>query len=179
MRTTPHYTPAQPNTSARTDYYNYNGNTNYAASPDNVARTDYYDDDNNATRASDRSGSHQRRPRLSLSSAQRLNSGARHSSPMPQQQQQQQRLYQQQAARSTAVDQVQPMSNDFSSVVYTVQDTFTDTQAHETDYGGMLTIRTTTVTRTITERLVRSDEDEDSSDDDGEVHLQKQYREGA
>jgi hypothetical protein len=98
---------------------------------------------------------------------------------MPQQQQQQQRLYQQQAARSTAVDQVQPMSNDFSSVVYTVQDTFTDTQAHETDYGGMLTIRTTTVTRTITERLVRSDEDEDSSDDDGEVHLQKQYREGA
>ncbi|GET85694.1 hypothetical protein LtaPh_0408500 [Leishmania tarentolae] len=55
------------------------------------------------------------------------------------------------------------------SVVYTVQNSTTDTHTHETEYGGVLTICTTTVTRTITERLVASDED--SSSEDSEVHL--------
>ncbi|CAC22632.1 hypothetical protein LMJF_04_0880 [Leishmania major strain Friedlin] len=63
-----------------------------------------------------------------------------------------------------------PFEQDHTPVVYTVQNTTTDTHRHETEYGGVLTIRTTTVTRTITERLVASDEDDDSSEN-GEVYL--------
>ncbi|AYU75868.1 hypothetical protein conserved [Leishmania donovani] len=73
-----------------------------------------------------------------------------------------------------AVATTQPSSTfqqDQKPVVYTVQNTTTDTHTHETEYGGVLTIRTTTVTRTITERLVASDEDDDSSEN-GEVHLE-------
>lgn len=51
------------------------------------------------------------------------------------------------------------------SVVYSVQDTSTQTKTQETEFGGVLTITTTTVTRTITERIVASDE-EDSDDDE-------------
>ncbi|ORC85395.1 uncharacterized protein TM35_000351390 [Trypanosoma theileri] len=53
-------------------------------------------------------------------------------------------------------------------VVSTVQDTLTDTQMQDTEYGGVLTIRTTTVTRTITEQEVGSDE-ESSFDEEEEV----------
>ncbi|KAG5487522.1 hypothetical protein LSCM1_07479 [Leishmania martiniquensis] len=67
-----------------------------------------------------------------------------------------------------------PPADEHSSVVYTVQNTTTDTLAHETEYGGVLTIRTTTVTRTITERLVASDEDDNSSED-GEVCLKEEH----
>ncbi|CAJ1015220.1 hypothetical protein Q4I32_000138 [Leishmania shawi] len=62
------------------------------------------------------------------------------------------------------------------SVVYTVQNSTTATRAHETEYGGVLTICTTTVTRTITERLVASDEDDDNSEN-GEVRLEEEHNE--
>ncbi|KEG10845.1 hypothetical protein DQ04_03231050 [Trypanosoma grayi] len=47
-----------------------------------------------------------------------------------------------------------------SRIVDTAQDTQTDTHVQDTAYGGVLTVRTTTVTRTITERIVGSDEDD-------------------
>ncbi|KAH9601722.1 Tetratricopeptide repeat [Trypanosoma melophagium] len=53
-------------------------------------------------------------------------------------------------------------------VVSTVQDTMTDTQMQDTEYGGVLTIRTTTVTRTITEQEVGSDEESSFEEEEGE-----------
>ncbi|KAK7198504.1 hypothetical protein NESM_000811600 [Novymonas esmeraldas] len=75
--------------------------------------------------------------------------------------------------------QQQQQHREPKSVVYTVQDSHTDTRAHETEYGGVLTIRTTTVTRTITEQLVASDEDDDddSSSNGGEVRVERQITE--
>ncbi|RNF09653.1 uncharacterized protein Tco025E_06948 [Trypanosoma conorhini] len=52
-------------------------------------------------------------------------------------------------------------------VVNTAQETQTDTHLQHTAYGGVLTVRTTTVTRTTTEREVGSDE-EDSVDEEEE-----------
>ncbi|KAG5486620.1 hypothetical protein CUR178_07987 [Leishmania enriettii] len=69
-----------------------------------------------------------------------------------------------------------PPPSEHKSVVYTLQNTTTDTLTHETVYGGVLTIRTTTVTRTITERLVASDEDDDSSED-GQVRVKEEHDE--
>ncbi|KAG5507925.1 hypothetical protein JIQ42_07219 [Leishmania sp. Namibia] len=80
---------------------------------------------------------------------------------------------------ASAVSMPQPSSPpppEHKSVVYTLQNTTTDTLTHETAYGGVLTIRTTTVTRTITERLVASDEDDDSSED-GQVRVKEEHDE--
>lgn len=145
MRATPHYPPPQPNTSARTDYNTYPS----ASRNDGYAAEAYPTEQQQQQQVSHRG-------RTPQSSSQMVRRASQQQQPT-QQQQQQQRL-------STA--HAPPMNDDYSSVVYTVQDTHTDTHAHETEYGGVLTIRTTTVTRTITERLVRSDEDEDSSEED-------------
>ncbi|GET85695.1 hypothetical protein, conserved [Leishmania tarentolae] len=55
-----------------------------------------------------------------------------------------------------------------ATVVGTTQDTQTDTDVHHTEYGDVLTVRTTTVTKTITEDLVDSgdDTDEESSEEE-------------
>nr|VDZ41838.1 hypothetical_protein_conserved [Leishmania donovani] len=56
-----------------------------------------------------------------------------------------------------------------ATVVGTTQDTQTDTDVHHTEYGDVLTVRTTTVTKTITEGLVDSagdDTDEEPSEDE-------------
>ena len=177
MRPTPHYPPAQSSTSARKDLYNAYGGGNGDAPQNGAEYAEYYN--NSGKRGATSSDRSSNRPRPSLGSAQqqqRSNRSPQCSAPAVQQQQQQQQLYQQQQQNA---NQIPSMDDDYNSVVYTVQDTHTDTQAHETDYGGVLTIRTTTVTRTITERLVRSDEDEDSSDDDGKVHMEQQYRTNA
>ncbi|CAC22633.1 conserved hypothetical protein [Leishmania major strain Friedlin] len=58
-----------------------------------------------------------------------------------------------------------------ATVVGTTQDTQTDTDVHHTEYGDVLTVRTTTVTKTITEDLVDSagdDTDEEPSEDEGQ-----------
>ncbi|KPI84579.1 hypothetical protein ABL78_6369 [Leptomonas seymouri] len=47
-----------------------------------------------------------------------------------------------------------------ATVIGTTQDTQTDTDVQHTEFGDVLTVRTTTVTKTITEDLARSDEDE-------------------
>lgn len=153
MRATPHYPPPQPNTSARMDYDSHNNS--YAPS-----HSSYRDESYPAEGVYAAEQQQQSRQRMRAPQTVRR---------VPQQQQQQQRQQppqEQLQQRRLSADHAPPMNDDFKSVVYTVQDTYTDTQAHETDCGGVLTIRTTTVTRTITERLVRSDEDEDSSDEE-------------
>ncbi|KPA75577.1 hypothetical protein ABB37_08459 [Leptomonas pyrrhocoris] len=192
MRATPHYPPAQPNTSARTDYYNAYA-CDGASQDDAVA---YADDDYNRNAVDPTS----RRHHSSVNAAPRVSHSSQTSLPAPlpppqqqqirpsqqspyyspPQQQQQQQQRQRQSPRATP-HQAQHMDDDgaVNSAVYTMQDTYTDTQTHETDYGGVLTIRTTTVTRTIAERLVRSDEDDSSSEDDGEPQVARQYREDA
>ncbi|CBZ23321.1 conserved hypothetical protein [Leishmania mexicana MHOM/GT/2001/U1103] len=58
-----------------------------------------------------------------------------------------------------------------ATVVGTTQDTQTDTGVHHTEYGDVLTVRTTTVTKTITEDLVDSaedDTDEEPFEDEGQ-----------
>ncbi|CAD2220255.1 hypothetical protein AGDE_14833 [Angomonas deanei] len=60
---------------------------------------------------------------------------------------------------NTAVD-----NEAYKNVVYTVQSTDVKHVTQDTQYGGLLKVITTTVTRTITERVVASDEDD--SDDE-------------
>ncbi|PWV04549.1 hypothetical protein C3747_148g97 [Trypanosoma cruzi] len=58
-------------------------------------------------------------------------------------------------------------------VVGTTQDTQTDTHVQQTAYGGVLTIRTTTITRTTTEQEVDSDE-EDSIDEEEAYNTERE-----
>lgn len=53
-------------------------------------------------------------------------------------------------------------------VIGTTQDTETDTHVQPTEFGDVLTVRTTTVTKTITEDLDTDDEDEDGGDGEKE-----------
>nr|CAJ2466151.1 unnamed protein product [Leishmania braziliensis] len=58
-----------------------------------------------------------------------------------------------------------------ATVVGTTQDTQTDTDVQHTEYGDVLTVRTTTITKTITEDVVSSidnDSDDESSEDEGQ-----------
>lgn len=153
MRATPHYPPAQPATSARADMPSGRyvpGRANPRVPPASSAPYDAYDD---------QPGYHY----AGSSGSAGNGSVSAHRSPSypaaPSQHQPQPPLLQRDEA-------------DSRSTVYTVQNTTTDTHANETEYGGVLTIRTTTVTRTITEQLVASDEDTDSSDE-GAVHLER------
>lgn len=53
-----------------------------------------------------------------------------------------------------------------ATVVGTTQDTQTDTDVQHTEFGDVLTVRTTTVTKTITEDLARSDEEEEEEEEE-------------
>ncbi|KPA75578.1 hypothetical protein ABB37_08460 [Leptomonas pyrrhocoris] len=55
-----------------------------------------------------------------------------------------------------------------ASVVGTTQDTQTDTEVRHTELGDVLTLRTTTVTKTITAEVARSDDDEGEEEEDYE-----------
>ena len=55
-----------------------------------------------------------------------------------------------------------------ANVIGTTQDTQTDTDVQHTEFGDVLTVRTTTVTKTITEDLAPSDDEEEEEEEPGE-----------
>ncbi|KPI84580.1 hypothetical protein ABL78_6370 [Leptomonas seymouri] len=148
----------QPNTPAR-------GDSNNAYASHGTSQDRYVDYTGYSSDSADRL---HRRQQPSLNSTQRA-SDSQQSSPLDRQQQ----------LSRYSRDLAPPVNDRLGSAVCTLQNTYTDTQMHQTGYGNVLTIRTTTVTRTITERLVRSDEDESSGDDDGDARQVGQPQDGA
>jgi tetratricopeptide (TPR) repeat protein len=62
-----------------------------------------------------------------------------------------------------------------ANVVGTTQDTQTDTNVQHTDFGDLLTVRTTTVTKTITEDLAHSDDNDEEDEEEEEEEPEEDY----